>query len=121
MRICYVILSPTFGMHQYTADLANGRVLDSDLRVDVVTIRTAPLDRFAPKVKVHAIADVRGTGLQSGNFNLRGWFNVYRTIVATRGSQSCTLYTILIHIVALATVDCCMRGITPSSGWPIRC
>ena len=23
MRICYVLLSPTFGMHQYTADLAN--------------------------------------------------------------------------------------------------
>ena len=23
MRVCYVLLSPTFGMHQYTADLAN--------------------------------------------------------------------------------------------------
>ena len=28
MRICYVLLSPTFGMHQYTADLANRMILN---------------------------------------------------------------------------------------------
>ena len=84
MRICYVVLSPTFGMQQYAADLANGRALDPDTQVEVVTIRTAPLDRFAPKVIVHAIADVRGTGLKAGNFSLAGWLTVYRAIINTR-------------------------------------
>lgn len=84
MRICYVVLSPTFGMQQYTADLANGRALDADTQVDVVTVRTAPLDRFAPQVNVHAIADVRGAGLQTGNFNPAAWLKVYRAIRNTR-------------------------------------
>ncbi len=84
MRICYVVLSPTFGMQQYAADLANGRALDADTQVEVVTVRTAKLDRFSPKVKVHAVANVRGTGLKAGNFNPAGWLKVYRTIVNLR-------------------------------------
>ncbi len=84
MRIGYVVLSPTFGMQQYAADLANGRALDADTHVEVVTTRTAPLDRFSPKVSVHAIAEGRGTGLKAGNFNPAGWLKVYRTIVNTR-------------------------------------
>jgi starch synthase len=84
MRICYVVLSPTFGMQQYTADLANGRALDADWQIDVVTVRTAPLDRFAPEVNVHAIADVRNTGLKVGNFNPAACLKVYRAIIDTR-------------------------------------
>jgi alpha-maltose-1-phosphate synthase len=84
MRICYVVLSPTFGMQQYTADLANGRALDADTQVAVVTVRTAPLDRFAPTVSVHAIADARAAGLKAGTFNLAGWLKIYRAIVNTR-------------------------------------
>ena len=84
MRICYVILSPTFGMQQYTADLANGRALDVDTQVEVVTVRTAPLDRFSPKVTVHPIVDVHGTGLKAGNFNPVAWLKIYRAILNTR-------------------------------------
>lgn len=84
MRICYVVLSPTFGMQQYAADMANGRALDADTHVAVVTVRTAKLDRFSPKVKVHAVADVRGTGLKAGNFNPVAWLKVYRAITHTR-------------------------------------
>ncbi|MBI5568283.1 MAG: glycosyltransferase, partial [Chloroflexi bacterium] len=84
MRICYVVLSPTFGMQQYAADLANGRALDADTQVEVVTVRTAKLDRFSPKVNVHAVANVRGTGLKAGNFSPTGWLKVYRAIVNTQ-------------------------------------
>ncbi len=84
MRICYVSLSPSFGMQQYTADLANGRALDADTQVTVVTVRTTPLDRFSPKVNVQAIVAVRGTGLKAGNFSPAGWLRVYRTIINTR-------------------------------------
>ncbi len=84
MRICYVVLSPTFGMQQYAADLANGRSLDADTQVEVVTTCTASLDRFTPAVTVHAIADVRGTSLKAGNFNPAGWLRVYRAIINTR-------------------------------------
>ena len=32
MRLTYVLLSPTFGMHQYTADLANRAAQGSGIR-----------------------------------------------------------------------------------------
>lgn len=86
MRICYVLLSPTFGMHQYTADLANrtAKNVGSAGQVHVVTTRQTPLDRFAPDVNVHPVVDVRGTGLKSGNFNLIALFKVYRAILALK-------------------------------------
>jgi len=84
MRICYVVLSPTFGMQQYAADLANGRALDADTQVEVVTVRMAKLDRFSPKVNVQAVANVRGTGLKAGNFSPTGWLKAYRAIVNSR-------------------------------------
>jgi glycosyltransferase involved in cell wall biosynthesis len=49
-----------------------------------VTVRTAKLDRFSPKVSVQAVANVRGTGLKAGNFSPAGWLKVYRAIVNTR-------------------------------------
>jgi Flp pilus assembly protein TadG len=82
MRICYVLLSPTFGMHQYTADLANDRAV-SDC-VHVLTVRTTPRDRFAPQINVQAIADVDGPGLKLSNFNLVNLFKFYRAIVRTQ-------------------------------------
>jgi glycosyltransferase involved in cell wall biosynthesis len=71
-------------MQQYAADLANGRALDAETQVDVVTVHTAPLDRFAAKVNVHAIADARAAGLKAGTFNLAAWLKIYRAIVNTR-------------------------------------
>ena len=59
MRICYVLLSPTFGMHQYTADLANRMAQDNRGEVDggshevsLVTTKHFPQDRYAPSVTV---------------------------------------------------------------------
>jgi glycosyltransferase involved in cell wall biosynthesis len=88
VHICYVTLSPAFGMHQCTADLANLLVApnnenraESPVRVTVLTIFGAPLDRYAPQVEVRPIVAVRGTGLQRTSFDVRSLWRVYRTIV----------------------------------------
>jgi glycosyltransferase involved in cell wall biosynthesis len=61
MRICYLLLSPTWGMHQYTADLAN-RLAQAGHEVHLVTTRRVPRDRYAPAVTIHTPVDTRDTG-----------------------------------------------------------
>lgn len=90
MRICYVVLSPTFGMHQYTADLAN-RFAGSyesgghaPAEVTVIAPSNIPHARYAPQVTVQPIVKIEGTGLKLSNLNLRGLRRVYQAIVAAR-------------------------------------
>jgi starch synthase len=65
MRLCYVLLSPTFGMHQYTSDIANrmaqGGIADS-FDVHLVTTTRVPRDRYVPAVMVHTPVETTGTG-----------------------------------------------------------
>ena len=61
MRLVYCLLSPTFGMHQYTADLANRMVEHHEIHL--VTVSSYPADRYAPDVHVHSPADLDSTGL----------------------------------------------------------
>ena len=91
MHICYVTLSPAFGMHQCTADLANLLVTPDDqnktespTRVTVLTIFGAPLDRYAPQIEVRPIVAMRGTGLQRTSFDVRSVWRVYRTVIELR-------------------------------------
>jgi glycosyltransferase involved in cell wall biosynthesis len=49
LRLTYLLLSPTFGMHQYTADLAN-RVVGHHA-VQLVTTAGFPRDRYNPAVE----------------------------------------------------------------------
>jgi starch synthase len=83
VRLVYVVLSPTFGMHQYTADLANhqagayGGPADD---VTVITPRQAPFDRYAPQVNIQSPVQIAGTGLKRSNFSAAGLRQVYRTI-----------------------------------------
>ena len=69
MRICYVVLSPTFGIYQGLADLANQ--LCGKHEIHLVCARSFPADRFAPEVRVHPISNFRGTGLEPSS--LRAW------------------------------------------------
>jgi glycosyltransferase involved in cell wall biosynthesis len=62
VRIVYVLLSPTFGMHQYTADLANRLAGDSCYDVHLVTTSTLVRDRYSPEVSIHTPITTRGTG-----------------------------------------------------------
>ena len=52
MRAAYVLLSPTWGMHQYTAGLANDMAAAGH-EVHLVTTHGAPADRYAPAVTLH--------------------------------------------------------------------
>ncbi len=80
MRLCYVLLSPSLGMQQYTADLANRW----PGQVTVVATSLASANRFAPQVDFRPVARVKGTGLQPANFRLDRLRRVYREIVSTR-------------------------------------
>jgi glycosyltransferase involved in cell wall biosynthesis len=73
MRICYVLLSPTFGMHQYTADLANRLVADEawlEAEVHLVTTTNLPADRYAPAVRIHTPLTTQNTGLSLDSLRL---------------------------------------------------
>ena len=61
MRICYVLLSPTFGMHQYTADLAN-RMVGVGYDVHLVTTIHHPGHRYLPAVRVFTPVDTCSSG-----------------------------------------------------------
>jgi len=65
LRICYVLASPTFGMHQYTADLAN-RLAQADHDVHVVTTSHAPRDRYTERVTIHTPIETKDTGVSLG-------------------------------------------------------
>jgi len=61
MRIVYLLLSPTFGMHQYTADLAN-RMAETD-EVFLVTTSNFPKDRYSPAVTTVTPVTTENTGM----------------------------------------------------------
>jgi glycosyltransferase involved in cell wall biosynthesis len=89
MRLCYVVLSPAFGMHQYTSDLANrlAGATESDsgsAEVTVIAPFGIPLDRYAPHARVLPLVKIEGTGLRRTNLNLRGLYQVYRAIKNAR-------------------------------------
>jgi glycosyltransferase involved in cell wall biosynthesis len=84
VRVIYVLLSPTFGMHQYTADLANriadilpggycqSTLADWEIRnprsptrnteVVLVTTSTHPPGRYGSKVRIETPITSHGTG-----------------------------------------------------------
>jgi starch synthase len=70
MRLCYVLLSPTFGMHQYTGDLAN-RMQAAGHEVYVVTTSRAPRDRYAPAITLHTPLAATTTGFSLEGLNPR--------------------------------------------------
>ncbi|MBN1875711.1 MAG: glycosyltransferase family 4 protein [Anaerolineae bacterium] len=70
MRICYLLLSPTFGMHQYTADYAN-RMLQAGHEVILVTTEYYPDHRYLPGVEVSKPVAPHDAGFSLGG--LRAW------------------------------------------------
>ena len=89
VRLTYVSLSPTFGMNQYTADLANHdwRPTELDevaLQICAITNRTAQPDRFGPQVDLRPVIGVRGTGLKLGNFSPAALRKAYLAILQSK-------------------------------------
>jgi starch synthase len=69
MRACLVLLSPTWGMHQYTADLAN-RLTEASHDVHLITTVHAPRDRYAPAVTIHTPVGARDRGFSGEGLRL---------------------------------------------------
>ena len=91
MRICYVLLSPTFGMHQYTADLANRMVrdgLDAEAlaahEVHLVTTDNFPRDRYASAITIHTPLTTRNTGFSFDGLQFRAIRDVQRLVINLR-------------------------------------
>ncbi|MEA3335289.1 MAG: glycosyltransferase family 4 protein [Chloroflexota bacterium] len=79
MRIVYVLPSPTFGMHQYTADLAN-RMAAAGHDVSLVTTSTLPRDRYSPAVTIEAPITTHNTGFSSEGLHIEPYRVLERTI-----------------------------------------
>ena len=83
MRLTYVLLSPTFGMHQYTADLAN-RMARAGHTVHLVTSERYPSGRYLPTVQVHTPVQTENTGLSIRSLEWRGLRRVAEAVRATQ-------------------------------------
>lgn len=80
MRLIYLLLSPTFGMHQYTADLANRLAAEPGLEVHLVTTATLPRDRYSPAVRIHTPVATRTTGFSTEGLDLPALRRVLKTV-----------------------------------------
>ena len=85
MRLIYVLLSPTFGMHQYTADLANRmaqrpEVSDQRSAVHLVTTANLPRDRYSPLVRTHTPITTHGTGFSREGVDIAAYRRVLSAI-----------------------------------------
>ncbi|MGH2536724.1 MAG: glycosyltransferase [Candidatus Promineifilaceae bacterium] len=83
MRLVYVLLSPTYGMHAYTADYAN-RAAAAGHSVELVTTRSYPAGLYDPAVSVHPLAAFSNTGLSAESLSLWRWLPLKERIVSLR-------------------------------------
>jgi glycosyltransferase involved in cell wall biosynthesis len=106
MNITYVLLSPTFGMHQYTADLANRAVVGTFERchveplqpgdapapqranVALVTTATLPRDRYSPAVTIHTPVTTQGTGFSREGLDIAAYRRVLDVLTCQRANVS---------------------------------
>jgi glycosyltransferase involved in cell wall biosynthesis len=84
MRLCYTLLSPTWGMHLYTADLANRSIL-AGYEVHLVTTCHLPRDRYAPDVRLHTPVSTTNSGFSTQGL---GWGDLRRASHAVRRLQA---------------------------------
>lgn len=82
MRIAYVLLSSTFGMHQYTADLAD-RIVQLGHEAHLITTTHLPRDRYAAGVNLHTPIDTAGTGFSREGLKLAGLRSSLAAICST--------------------------------------
>ena len=80
MRLIYLLLSPTFGMHQYTADLANRLAAEPGMEVHLVTTVALPRDRYSPAVRIHTPIAARTTGFSTEGLDLPALRRILRTV-----------------------------------------
>ena len=79
MRICYVLLSPTLGMHQYTSDLAN-RMVGAGHDAHLVTTKHASRDRYGPDIKIQTPIETTNTGFSLEAIDVHGFRRTLQTL-----------------------------------------
>ncbi len=82
MRLTFLLLSPTLGMHQYTADLANR--MAQRFETSLVTVASFPRDRYGPAVTVRAPVDLSNTGLSAEGMRFWRLGQVKQALAETR-------------------------------------
>ena len=80
MNVVYVLLSPTLGMHQYTADLADRAAVDGH-EVHLVTTARLPRDRYGEGVRIHTPLDTRTRGFSREALRLSAIRRVQQAIL----------------------------------------
>ena len=83
MRIAFTLLSSTFGMHQYTADLTDSAVRAGH-DVHLVTTDRYVADRYGTDVRVHTPLSTEGTGFNRAGLQLPQLAATLRTITELR-------------------------------------
>ena len=81
--VVYVLLSPTFGMHQYTADLAR-QAAALGCAAHVVTTAALPRERYGAEVVLHTPVAHGTTGFGREGAAAGGLGRVWRQITALR-------------------------------------
>lgn len=119
MRLIYVLLSPTYGMHQYTADLANRAVVGAFSRaghadVHLVTTAGFPADRYHPGIKVHTPLVSRSTGFSPEGLRL-GDLERTRRLIGTLASeqQPAVVHITGVHLWNIRLVQALVRSNIP--------
>jgi glycosyltransferase involved in cell wall biosynthesis len=107
MQIIYVLLSPTLGMHQYTADLAN-RIADGAHQrwnvgtfersnVQLVTTTTLPRDRYSPEVRIETPITSHGTGFAREGLDVSGYRRVNNVLTFKRSNVRTLIHFTGVH------------------------
>lgn len=110
MRLIYVLLSPTFGMHQYTADLAN-RAMEGAFTpgylpdVHVVTTAGYPEAPYNPRLQVHTAVTFTGTGFSREGAAIqdlrRATATIKQLIAGQAGADDHTPEPTVVHITGV--------------------
>ncbi len=87
MRIAYVCLSPTLGMHQYTADLAN-RMAASGHDVHLVSTARLPRDRYTPGLQQHTPLANATTGFSREGLQPRAFLRLCEVLEGLQADVS---------------------------------
>lgn len=100
VRVVYVLLSPTFGMHQYTADLANRLAGSDGYDVHLVTTTTLVQDRYAPGIPIHAPVTTHNTGFAAEGLDAVAARRVLTTILdlVRSGGQPAVVHFTGVHL-----------------------
>jgi alpha-maltose-1-phosphate synthase len=73
LNVTFALLSPTFGMHQYTAHLADRAARELGRKPLVVTTSAAPIERYGREAKVVAAVACRTTGFAGEGLDRRAY------------------------------------------------